>query len=215
MNNDSMSTAAFNRLPIYLKALYSMKEEGKVSVSSVSLAQALGLNASIVKKDLSTVKTLVGKPKIGYFVEELIADVEDFLGYNSVKNAVLVGAGKLGQALIGFSGFSDYGLNIVAGFDADENKRDMEIHGKKILAMSELVPLINQLEIKIAIITVPQNCAQNVADILVGAGIRAVWNFTQEHIKVPDDVALKNENMASSLAVLSGQLSEILRREKH
>lgn len=213
MADNEVSLATYHRLPQYLKALYEMRKEGRETVSSVALAEVLSLSPSIVKKDLSAAKVLDGKPKVGYLVSDLIADLEEFLGCNNVKDAVLVGAGKLGQALLGYRGFAEYGLNIIAGFDVDDAIIGKSIHGKKILPTGKLASAIEKLDIKIAVLTVPQEHAQAMADLLVKAGIRGIWNFTQEHIVVPDSVALKNENMAASLAVLSAQLQEILRKE--
>jgi redox-sensing transcriptional repressor len=190
-----------------------MKAEGYTAVSSVALADSLSLNPSLVKKDISFAIVKGGKPKIGYNIDELIGDIENFLGYNNTKDAVLVGVGKLGQALMGYQGFEKYGLNIIAGFDVDENIVLKEINGKRILPIHKLESAIRKLNIKIAILTTPQEQAQAVTDILVEAEIRAIWNFTPAHIKTPDTVAVKNEDMAVSLAVLSQQLKEILTKE--
>jgi len=209
----TVSMATYHRMPIYLKSLYDLKKDGKEFVSSVALAELTLNNASVVKKDLSFVIKNEGKPKVGYSVEELVEDIENFLGYNNTKDAVIVGVGKLGQALLGYKGFAELGLNITAGFDVNESVIGKNISGKPILPMTELAGTIKRLNTKIAILTVPSDNAQVVADMLIDAGIRAVWNFTPTHLKIPDSVALKNENIASSLAVLSQQLKEILRKE--
>jgi redox-sensing transcriptional repressor len=209
----SVSLAVFNRLALYVRRLRDMKAEGFVTVSSVALADALSLNRSLVKKDISCAIVNEGKPKVGYNIDELIEDIESFLGYNNTKDAVLVGVGKLGQALMGYRGFEKYGLNIIGGFDIDETIVSKEINGKKILPTGKLESAVKKLNIKIAILTTPGEQAQAITDILVKAGIRAIWNFTPAHIKTPDDVAVKNEDMAVSLAVLSQQLKEILKKE--
>jgi redox-sensing transcriptional repressor len=212
-SEESVSLAVFNRMALYARKLHDMKADGYATVSSVALAEALSLNPSLVKKDISVAIVKEGKPKIGYHIDELIDDIEDFLGYNNTKDAVLVGVGKLGQALMSYQGFQRYGLNIIAGFDVDENLILKEINGKKILPSSKLESAIKKLNIKIAILTTPKEQAQTVTDTLVRAGIRAVWNFTPAHIKTPDTVAVKDEDMAVSLAVLSQQLKEILKKE--
>ena len=209
----SVSLVMFNRLAQYARRLRSMKAEGCVTVSSVALAESLSLNSSLVKKDISFVIINEGKPKVGYNIDELIEDIENFLGYNNTKDAILVGVGKLGQALLGYKGFEKYGLNIIGGFDIDENIVSKEINGKKILPVEKLASAVKKLGIKIAILATPGEQAQEVTDILVRAGIRAIWNFTPAHIKTPDSVAVKNEDMAVSLAVLSQQLKEILKKE--
>ncbi len=213
-NFEAASVATCNRMPIYLKALYSLKEKGDKYVSSVILADIVRENPSVVKKDLSIAIKSVGKPKVGYEVKKLIADIEDFLGYNDVKGAVLVGVGKLGQALLGYSGFAKYGLNIVAGFDANPSLIGSEINGKKILSSNELASSLIDMKVKIGIIATPKEFAQDMANELVKGGIRAIWNFTPCHLDVPDNVTVKNEDMASSLAILSMQLEVLLSKEK-
>ena len=210
-----VSLQTFHRMPHYLKTLYELRKEGRESVSSVTLAEMLNLTPSIVKKDLSQAKVQDGKPKVGYAVNDLIDDIENFLGYNNAKDAVLVGCGKLGQALLGYTGFADYGLNIIAGFDISDDVIGRKVQGKLILPTGKLEGAIKKLDIKIAILTVPQEHAQAMADALVKAGIRAIWNFTPAHISVPANIAVRNENMASSLAVLSAQLREILKKENN
>ena len=210
-----VSLQTFHRMPQYLKTLYELRKEGRESVSSVTLAEMLNLTPSIVKKDLSQAKVQDGKPKVGYAVNDLIDDIENFLGYNNAKDAVLVGCGKLGQALLGYTGFADYGLNIIAGFDISDDVIGRKVQGKLILPTGKLEGAIKKLDIKIAILTVPQEHAQAMADALVKAGIRAIWNFTPAHISVPANVAVRNENMASSLAVLSAKLREILKKENN
>lgn len=210
----SVTLALFQRMPEYLKALRGMRSDGIKTVSSAVLSKTVKLNPSVIKKDLSYASIETGKPRIGYSVEGLIAGIEEFLGYNDPKNAILVGVGKLGQALMGYKGFSEYGLDILAGFDANPEVIGKEINGKKILPVSSLGDEIKKLNVKIAVLAIPQGFAQEITDELVASGIRAIWNFTPAHIVVPETVALKNENMAASLAVLSNQLQEILRKEK-
>ena len=210
---ETVSVATCNRMPIYLKALYAIKEKGEKFVSSVTLAEIVRENSSVVKKDLSIAIKSVGKPKVGYEVKKLIEDIEDFLGYNNVKGAVLVGVGKLGQALLGYPGFAKYGLDIVSGFDVSKCLIVREINGKKILDAYKLAKSVKELNVKIGILTTPKEIAQSMACELVKGGVRAIWNFTPCHIEVPQSVTVKNEDMASSLAILSKQLEEILSKE--
>lgn len=212
--NVTISLATFQRMPRYLRFLKERQEEGQEYISSVGIADALFLNAALVKKDLSQAIISEGKPKVGYAIPDLISDIEEFLGYNNTKDAILVGAGKLGQALMEYKGFEKYGLNIILGFDIREDIVGKEIGGKKILPIQKLDALVKKLDIKMGILTIPQESAQLTADTLVKAGIKAIWNFTPAHITVPDNVALKNENMAASLAVLSNQLRDILKKEE-
>ena len=215
MNNrdTEISMVTFRRMPVYLRCLYEMQDGGKEYVSSVALAKAVFENPSVVKKDLSYVIKKEGKPKVGHKVQDLINDIEEFLGYDNTHDAILVGVGKLGQALLGYTGFDEWGLKIVAGFDVNSEIVGKTINGKDIIHMDEMASEIVKRNIKMAVLTVPQEYAQGIANELIKAGIQAIWNFTPCHLSVPKTVALKNENMASSLAVLSRPLKEILRKE--
>lgn len=203
----SVSKQTLQRLPDYLNCLKSMRQNGKATVSAKTVAEALGLGEIQVRKDLASVST-GGKPKIGYVTDELIKDLEKFLGYNDTNDAVLVGAGKLGRALLSYDGFKEYGLNIVAAFDKQSEGAPDAGVGKVILPVEKLSDLCRRLNIRIGIITVPANHAQEVCDMLVGSGVLAIWNFAPIHLHVPENILVKNENMAASLAVLSKHLSE-------
>jgi len=172
------------------------------------IAKALNLNEVQVRKDLSAVSSCGGKPKTGFDVEQMIRDIEEFLGYDNVNEAVLVGVGRLGRALISYRGFDRYGLKIVVAFDDDESVMGAEIGETQVLPVSKLKDLCQRLGIHIGIITVPASSAQGVCNMLIDAGIRAIWNFAPVHLSVPEDVIVQNENMAASLAVLSKRLTE-------
>lgn len=158
-----------------------------------------------MRKDLGAVSG-AGKPRTGYEIGELIGHLERFMGFDSVSRAVIVGAGKLGRALYYYEGFSDYAAEIVAAFDSDDAKVGMTESGKRVLPMAEFGEFVKREDIKIGIITVPAAAAQKVCDEMTGAGIRAIWNFAPERLKVPDDTLVQNENLALRLAVLSGEL---------
>ena len=145
---------------------------------------------------------------MGYARAELIRELESFLGYDNSQDAILVGAGKLGQALLAYSGFPQYGLNILAGFDADPSLAGREVAGKKILPMDKLPDLCRRVGVHIGIITVPGGQAQAVCDQLIDSGVLAVWNFANAHLQVPRGILVQNENMAVSLALLSNHLKE-------
>ena len=149
-----------------------------------------------------------GRPKIGYNREHLIADIKNFLGYGNSNDAVLIGAGKLGRALLGYSGFAEYGLNIVAAFDANDTLIGTTKGGKPIMQLSRLGEVCQRCKIKIGIITVPAEYAQGVCDLLIENGILAIWNFAPKHLNVPDGILVQNENMAASLALLCKHLNE-------
>ena len=214
-NDKTLSLATLQRMPGYLRYLKQREAEGAEYISSVGLAEAMQENPSVVKKDLSMAVVSEGKPKVGYYIPDLVRDIESFMGYDNENDAVLVGTGKLGQALLGYVGFEKYGLNIVAGFDTDPSLIGKEVHGKKILSADKLKDAVRKLKVKMAVLTLPASQAQKTADILVDAGVRAIWNFSPVGLNLPDTVAVKNENMAASLAVLSAKLKEILKKEEN
>ena len=214
-NDKTLSLATLQRMPGYLRYLKQREAEGTEYISSVGLAEAMQENPSVVKKDLSMAVVSEGKPKVGYYIPDLVRDIESFMGYDNEKDAVLVGAGKLGQALLGYGGFEKYGLNILAGFDTDPALVGTEVHGKKILSSEKLAETVKKLKVKMAVLTLPAAAAQKVANTLVEAGVRAIWNFSPVTLNLPGTVAVKNENMAASLAVLSAKLKEILKKEEN
>ena len=119
------------RLPAYLRLLQSLRAGGRDVVSCTHIGKELGLVSTQVRKDLA-VTGIVGKPKVGYNVPALIAAIEEFLGWNNAQDAFVVGVGSLGRALMGYQGFQEYGLRLVAGFDIDPAKVGVEVHGKEV-----------------------------------------------------------------------------------
>jgi len=201
-----VSANFIKRLPKYYNILVSLKEKGKTSITSTELSELLGLNAEKIKKDLQIVSSETGKPKNGRDISILIKDIETYLGYNNISDAVIIGVGSLGSAFLKYDGFSKLGLNILAGFDVDPNKIDTQINGKIIFSIDKLETLIPRLNVHIAILTVPNQYAAELVPILVKAGIKGIWNFTHEHLSVPEDVVVENIDLASSLAILSHKL---------
>ena len=210
MKTKSASKNQLRRFPIYLSYLRERQLEGMELISSPQIAQSLNLSEEQVRKDLNLVSSKSGKPKIGRDIQLLIYDIEEFLGYRDSRKAILVGAGHLGRALMAHDGFQSYGLDIVCAFDNDINKTDCIFNNKHIYSLGELEKVIKDLNVHIGIITVPQKYAQEVCDKLVSVGIRGIWNFTSAVLDVPEGVIVQNENMASSLAILSNKLKELL-----
>ena len=202
-----ISKSTLSRLPVYLQYLKSLPKSSTDNISSTMLAGTFCLGEVQVRKDLASVSN-AGKPKIGYNVSSLILELENFLGYNNVNDAVIIGAGRLGKALLGFNGFRQYGLNIVAAFDVDENKLGKTPEGKSIITVSEFSNICSRLKIHIGIITVPTESAQAVCNQMIENGILAIWNFAPTHLDVPPNILVHNENMALSLALLSNHLKE-------
>lgn len=212
MIQKEISKSVLKRLPGYLTYLKSIPEDGTPYISATALANALGMGEVQVRKDLAMVSD-GGRPKIGYFRENLIGDIEQFLGYNNATEAVLIGAGKLGRALLGYKGFREYGLDILAAFDSRPNT-DVKADGKPIYPMEKLESFCRAHKILMGIITVPEEHAQQVCDQLIKCGIKAVWNFAPTHLEVPENILVQNENMATSLAVLSMHLQAQIKEKK-
>jgi len=198
------------RLPIYYQYLKKMCNEQKIEyISATQIGGDLNIIPIQVRKDLE-ITDAVGKPKLGYNVIELMYAIENFLGWNNTTEAFLVGAGNLGSALLGYNGFKEYGLNIIAAFDIDENKVGTTVEGKMIFNINKLTDMIRRMGIEIGIITTPPGNAQEVTDIMIDAGICAIWNFSHTKINVPTGVIVQHENLASSLVVLSKKLAMFL-----
>lgn len=212
MEHRGISKSVLKRLPVYLSFLKNLPQDGSPYISATTMANALGMGDVQVRKDLAMVSD-GGRPKVGYFREDLIDDIEQFLGYDNTNNCVLIGAGKLGQALLGYSGFDAYGLNIMAAFDANPAGKAADC-GKPVLPMDKLGEFCRSNKVAMGIITVPAQHAQQVCDRLIGAGIKAIWNFAPTHLDVPENILVQNENMATSLAVLSMHLQAQMKEKK-
>jgi len=204
MNGYLIPKATLGRLPQYLEYLRSLPEIRR-TISATAIAKALSLGDVQVRKDLASVCG-AGKPKIGYETDKLITDIESHLGYKRLTNAVLVGAGKLGRALLDYDGFEDFGVKIVAGFDCNETV--LAKGTKDILPIRDIEVYCREHDVKLGIITVGQGSAQDVCDKLVESGIKAIWNFAPVTLKVPNGVLLRQENLALSLAYLKDQISK-------
>ena len=204
MNGYSIPKATLGRLPHYHEYLRSLPETCR-TISATAIAKALSLGDVQVRKDLAAVCG-AGKPKIGYETDKLIRDIENHLGYEGLTNAVIVGAGKLGKALLDYDGFEDFGVKIIAGFDCNESM--LKNGTKEILPIMNIGAYCREYNVKLGIITVGQGSAQDVCDKLVESGIEAIWNFAPVTLKVPQGVLLKQENLALSLAHLNNQISK-------
>ena len=202
MQQKELSKAVLKRLPGYLSYLKSLPEDAHPYISATSIANALNMGEVQVRKDLAVVSK-AGKPKVGYPRADLMENISRYLCYDNTTDAILVGAGKLGQALLGYSGFAAYGLNILAAFDVSPVASGS---AKPILPMEEMEKFCQKNNVHMGIITVPGEHAQQVCDRLIHCGIKAIWNFAPTHLDVPANTLVQNENMATSLAVLSMHL---------
>lgn len=200
------------RLPWYLAYLNTLHAQEVEYVSTTRIADDLKVAPSQIAKDLSFLG-LRGKTRIGYAVAELEESLRCFLGFSQRHNAIMVGAGSLGAALIADSGLQRYGLNIVAGIDTNPAIAGTTINGVAIHEPAALKDLVDALRITIGIVAVPVESAQAVTDALVAAGLKAVWNFTPTRIAVPEGVVITNTSIYSHLAVMYNRLSNLSRSE--
>lgn len=196
------------RLPAYLQLLKRLQREGTQTVSCNTIAQELNLNPVLVRKDLAAVSSIGGRPKIGYMLDNLIVDVEHYLGYAETCKAVLAGTGHLGSALFAYPGFTAYGVEVVAAFDQDPALIGTSVNGKPILDIAQLSDWCREHDIKLGIITVPAPSAQAVCDAMVAGGVLGIWNFAPTHLRAPSGILIQNEDMAIPLALLSKHLKK-------
>ena len=203
---EKISKATIARMPLYLHFLQEENTKGTQYISSTVIAQNISVSSVLVRKDLALVSSEAGRPKLGFGVSRLIVDIEKFLGYDNISDAIVVGAGGLGRAFLGYEGFKNNGLNVVAAFDVDESLVGTIVAGKRILHMDELGTFVAEHNIPLGIVTVPKAAAQEVLNKLVEAGVRAIWNFAPAPLRVPKDIVIKTEDLAASLAMLAGKL---------
>lgn len=197
------------RLPLYLRLLQEMRAREREYISCPHIARELGLDPTQVRKDLA-ITGASGQPRIGYAVEPLIAAIQDFLGWNNVTDAFLVGAGHMGTALLGFDEDQSPGIHIVAAFDSDPEKIGTVIHGREVLPMDTLSDLALRMHVHVGVITTPAGTAQSVANQLVMAGVRAIWNFSPARLDLPPQIVVENMDLRSSMAALSARLKAAL-----
>lgn len=192
-------SATQKRLPIYLRML--KERETEEYISSTAIAESLDISSIQVRKDLSAISKASGTSKKGFKIKELIKSIEEFMGVGNSHNAVIVGAGKLGQALLHHSKFES-DTKIIFAFDSDESKCD----GKVIFNLEMLDELVGSTKVDIGIITTPKETAQEACDKLVASGVKAIWNFAPTILKVPERIVVKNEDLSASLLLLAKQL---------
>lgn len=198
---------AIRRYPSYLRRLKMYEIGGTEWISATTLAEDLGLSAILVRKDLACTG-LEGRPKYGFAINPLIMAIEKSLGWDNTTDAILVGAGNLGTALMGYDGFTQYGLQIIAVFDSDPQKIGSKVHGVEILDMDKVVGFIERTKIPMAVLTVPASSAQMLGVKLCEAGIRGIWNFAPVKLKLSKDVIIQRVDLASSFAELSSRLKK-------
>ena len=199
----NITSQTLSRLPMYFNYLDSLSEERKKgNISATAIAEALGLNDVQVRKDLASVSS-GGRPKVGYSTAELIGDIGKFLGFANHDRVVVAGMGNFGRAMLEYNGFEAYGFDIVCGFDCNKERVGSSINGKPVHHIDELESFCKENNITIGIITVPETAAQEVCDRMAEAGIRFILNFAAVHLNAPKGVAVHNENISLTLAMLA------------
>ncbi len=204
-NNIILPEPTLRRLPWYLAYVEILRTQGVETVSSTQISRALSVDASQIAKDLSFLN-LKGKTRIGYEVDSLIEALSDFLGFSHCHKAYVIGCGSLGKALIRDSGLSNYGLQVVAGFDVNPQviaRTDLGVpihHIDKIYEEMEVNPAV------IGILTVPPEYAQECADLAISAGVKAIWNFSPYRVKVAEGVVMANTSIYAHLALIFNRL---------
>ena len=193
------------RLPTYLHKLMEMRRSGQDIVATPELARYMQCSEIAVRKDLA-ITGAVGQPGVGYRIKDVIDSIRSYLHWDAQCEAVLVGAGSLGAALMGYDGFEEYGLKILAAFDADPAKIGGSVHGRQVFDVARLPELCRKLQVTLGIICVPSQHAQHVAELMVAGGIRGIWNFANVRLRVPDGVVVQREVIAGGLAELSVKL---------
>ena len=206
MESTKISRTLLKRLPVYLNHLKSLPGED-CNVSATSIANALGLGDVQVRKDLAKISS-EGRRRTGRSRDQLILDIEKYLDCTSATASVIVGAGKLGQALLDYAGFEESGLHVMACFDSDPISKKSD-SGKPIYSMNRLASFCKCYDVRVGIIAVPAEMAQAACDGLVACGVQAIWNFAPTHLKVPKGVVVQSENLAASVSTLRMQLRNL------
>ncbi len=206
MRNDEIPNPAVYRLSFYLRQLESFRRGDRHTISSKQLGEALGYSDAQVRKDLAYFGQF-GHPGIGYRVDDLIQQLKKILGTDKIWNVLLVGAGNLGRALLAYKGFVRKGFRMVAIFDTDATKVGRKIGELQIRSDQDIATVVSELQIRVAMLAVPVEAAQGVADQLVGAGIKGILNFAPVALNVPADVVVQSVDLALQLEQLSFRMS--------
>ena len=203
----TLPKATLERLSLYYKTLQNLDNEEVVMISTLELAAMLDMKPEKIRKDLSMVGKF-GMKGVGYDVVNLKLQLGNILGLNNYWRLAIIGIGNFGAALANYEKITDWGFIVAALFDVDEKKIGEEINGVRIYDFKKFVPISRRKLIDIGVIAVPDAEAQNVADILIEAGVKGIWNFTAAKINAPKNVTLVDENLMTGLSALSFYLNQ-------
>ena len=204
-NRKYVSEATIKRLPVYLHYVQRLIEEGVMYISAPKIGSDLGYDPTQVVKDLA-VTEIKGKPRVGYNTYELIHTIEEYLGINKTNEAFLFGAGNLGSALLSYQQMQNLGLKIIAAFDVDPDKIQTKKGNINVLHIDKFPQLAEMLNVSIGVLTTPGSVAQEIADLMVKGGIKAIWNLTPAFLRLPENIVVQNTSMYSNVAVLLKKL---------
>ena len=207
-NSDkNISSAVIKRLPRYFRYLGALKAKNITRISSKELSEIIGFTASQIRQDLNNFGGF-GQQGYGYNIEALHTEIGKILGLDRPYNAILIGAGNLGQAIANYSGFRKAGFEIKGLFDANPKIIGLKIREFEILDSDKIEDFVKENKIDIGILCVPKNGAQELADRLVACGIKGLWNFAPMDLNVPEDIIVENVNLTESLFTLSYLMKE-------
>lgn len=207
MGNKNISMAVIRRLPKYYRYLADLLSKDIQRISSKELSEIIGFTASQIRQDLNNFGGF-GQQGYGYNVDALHREIGKILGLDRKYRAILVGAGNLGQALTNYTGFRNAGFETVGVFDANPRMIGLKIRDHEIMDSEDIEDFVLNNDIDIAILCIPRNGAQEVADVLVRAGIKAIWNFAPIDLQVPNHVIVESVNLTESLFTLSYLIKE-------
>jgi len=208
MSNNHVPLTTVHRLPIYLRCLLRAQGQRMALINSVGIAEMAGTNAAQVRKDLSYLGEY-GTRGVGYDVDELAAHLARWLGIETARRAAIVGYGRLGSALQGYSGFAERGVHVVAVLDADPAKVGMQADDLVVESIDDAAAVVEREGVEIAILTVPVDSAQQAAQAVADAGVKAILNFAPVCLEVPDDIVVRQADMAAELQILSFHLNRL------
>lgn len=207
MKNKKVSMAVVKRLPKYHQCLSELIKNNVERISSQDLSKLLGFTASQIRQDLNNFGEF-GQQGYGYNVEQLYTAISKILGLNLTHKVVVIGAGNLGQALANYSGFEEYGFNIIALFDIDPKLVGLKIRDIPIFDIKELSDFVNENQVDIAILTVPKDVANKTAKSLLNTCIKGIWNFAPVDLDVADKIVVEDVHLIDSLLTLTYRINE-------
>ena len=205
----TISQATIDRLPLYFRTLRLAEDEEMQIISSDELGRRLDITPEQIRKDLATFGQF-GRKGIGYDVSELKERISNILGLHNRWRLAIVGVGHLGGALANYVNFASLGFSVEALFDKDKKIVGSFVNGIRVNSISHIRSIIAERAVDIGVITVPADAAQGVADLLVEAGVKGIWNFAPTKLSVPPDIPLVNEDLSIGLSALSYHMSQEL-----